>query len=1005
MEDSTQIPIPFSSEFTCPDSTGQPAQQNLQTSFGHDTCLVNDELCQQLKSTSPSNSFFFPINAKVASPVNNQTLTDSGDWHDLNHEQSENGGQDDTGKTKKTRRRKPVNCSFCRRRKLKCDRKHPCSNCVKRNIETSCTYATEPNNGGPKEEPLATATSVKHDKPPCILPESSTARSLTNSSRQQSCSSISDLSSVGHTSMNHNEVTSAASSPGGRAIKIKPQQPRLVSRKARISRQTTNKPKFSDFSEQEPNPDQAVALKKQLDKMEMLVLSMLQEKNSSDETYSSNSSPDTIDENSAMMEWSQAGDTGIRSATKKARESLGMLKVDMNGKSIYRGDTHWGSLFGEIQQLDDMLTRLKLTNPVPKCTDTDKQVTSPLLFMACGPSKMSPLDVLDTIPSRAICDLLIDRFFEVCDPCFPVVHAGAFRQECDDFWVNPTGTELVWVSLFLGVISFALQSYLPENVPPVFRGDPKKTWTLWLEGSEVCAFRGKLTYKPSLNNIRSMIIWILAQADVIAKPDWVDTASISIATVIRMCQAMGLHRDPKWFSIPRYEAEERRRIWYTVVYMESFCSLTQGLPAFIHSSGCDVSLPANIDEFDNIQERGQMTQPIPLSIPTSSSYLVHRSRMTKWLVKILEVSSALGSSADTQDYNQVLETHDSIHKAFCEAPVSLTTSVLNPTHEPVPPAQQIQQFWYELDYLRSILVLHRHFATLGMENIKYLRSRSETLRATSRILKLHNWFSKSPEAQGVRDNCSWFVWHFGVSHFLHAAMLACLALINHNGSFAPDEKIELTDLVDGTLRTFHQDKETCGKLTLLLKAMLMRIYEVSAMSDEQIAELRRSRAPPHGRKVSLNIPVFSRSITIESSTKLGDDKSNNNSCDKSYKRSRSESDGGLVNGSNIGSNINNNNENLMSDEMTGVTMEPTAAISAPDPFANMPNSGGVDPIANVEFSPGAASPFAWETFNTDDAIKSSAVGPNSIDMIMAQFDPYYMPFQSHPNDSWPQYSA
>ncbi|KAI0160229.1 hypothetical protein GGR57DRAFT_411479 [Xylariaceae sp. FL1272] len=41
------------------------------------------------------------------------------------------------------RRDKPqLSCNLCRRRKLRCDRQHPCSNCKKRGLGSSCTYAT-----------------------------------------------------------------------------------------------------------------------------------------------------------------------------------------------------------------------------------------------------------------------------------------------------------------------------------------------------------------------------------------------------------------------------------------------------------------------------------------------------------------------------------------------------------------------------------------------------------------------------------------------------------------------------------------------------------------------------------------------------------------------------------------------------------------------------------------------------------------------------------------------
>lgn len=46
-------------------------------------------------------------------------------------------------KIKKTRNRVPTSCDHCRKRKLKCDRQKPCSNCVKSQTEDLCKYAIQ----------------------------------------------------------------------------------------------------------------------------------------------------------------------------------------------------------------------------------------------------------------------------------------------------------------------------------------------------------------------------------------------------------------------------------------------------------------------------------------------------------------------------------------------------------------------------------------------------------------------------------------------------------------------------------------------------------------------------------------------------------------------------------------------------------------------------------------------------------------------------------------------
>ncbi|KAL3478995.1 fungal-specific transcription factor domain-containing protein [Aspergillus californicus] len=56
---------------------------------------------------------------------------------------SSNGGPSPEGQYRVVRKRNrvPLSCGPCRHRKLKCNRSHPCENCVKRGDASSCTYA------------------------------------------------------------------------------------------------------------------------------------------------------------------------------------------------------------------------------------------------------------------------------------------------------------------------------------------------------------------------------------------------------------------------------------------------------------------------------------------------------------------------------------------------------------------------------------------------------------------------------------------------------------------------------------------------------------------------------------------------------------------------------------------------------------------------------------------------------------------------------------------------
>lgn len=729
----------------------------------------------------------------------------------------------DAGALSKVRRRKrqPKNCSFCRRRKLKCDREHPCSNCVKRNIESTCTYANEPN---------------EHES-----------------------HRTSDLStSISPTNLVNTEAYNLNSIPRIPPKDLK--QPRLISRKA---------VKFSDFNPaQQEDPTQASELKKRLDKMEMLVLSMLQEKHSTEGSLSSNSTPESEDKNSSPLESSRHTSTtssasfnsstpssaaNARKHLTKARDSLGMLKLAKSGNSIYHGDTHWQGLFSEIEQLEDLICNLSLKHKTQATANAatgirmpvnEKEDLAPFPFMSAGGSKMNPLDVLATIPSKAVCDTLIQRYFDIFESCFCLVHQPVFEKEYAEFWANPTSTELIWVSVFLGMLVLALQSYSAETVPESFRGNPRKAWLVWMEGMEVCATQGRILFKPALNNVRSALLWIMAQANYQSKWEWVDTCATSISMVIRMAQSMGLHRDPTWFAMSLYEAEQRRRIWAVVQYLDLHASVIQGLPCIISHFGTDVEPPANLNKNDISPDMAKMPQELPLTTRTAASFTIMRARMVRWLAKVLEDSAGIGPDAVKVSFEQVLELHHNIRTTFTDAPEYLSKSVLKGSNANCPPDLLVQRLWYEIDYLRTLHALHRYYGALGMADVKYRRSREESLYASVRLLQLQEWCFKSEEGIQMRQLFDWVCHNFLLSHFFHATVYVSLALIDHFDTFSVDQRLEQIRLVTLSRSIFVESLAYSGRfeaLCTLLCILVDKVHAISKMTVKERAEILRQK--------------------------------------------------------------------------------------------------------------------------------------------------------------------
>jgi hypothetical protein len=81
-------------------------------------------------------------------------------------------------------------------------------------------------------------------------------------------------------------------------------------------------------------------------------------------------------------------------------------------------------------------------------------------------------------------------------------------------------------------------------------------------------------YNPS---VYSLMAFLLLNSMLIREEESLSSCSF-VAVGIRVCQAMGLHKDGKDFGLDEIQVEERRRIWCHLMHLDVMTSIVSGLP-------------------------------------------------------------------------------------------------------------------------------------------------------------------------------------------------------------------------------------------------------------------------------------------------------------------------------------------------------------------------------------------------------------------------------------------
>ncbi|OTA90632.1 hypothetical protein M434DRAFT_366756 [Hypoxylon sp. CO27-5] len=289
------------------------------------------------------------------------------------------------------RRRLPVSCTLCRRRKLRCSRESPCSNCVK-SRSGNCVYDNDPPH--PRDRTAEVASGAAYRESHYSTP--------TNSS-------ISTLPS--HRSRTPPEATGS------------------------ITAQTLANQQHS--REVESLRSQIKQLEEQLSKVTRT---------------SSRPTASTSDSNIEAISSRIGGTFYIHHEDRSTGESQAISRSVTHKTRVF-GQSHWITGFSLVQNLivifepyvRDENSRVSLL--MQKSKSLARSIKS-------RRSPPWPTPPVNQLPPKDIADELVDRYLRTCETIYRVLHIPSFKKDYEAYWVSqaePNTAFLVQLKLVLAI--------------------------------------------------------------------------------------------------------------------------------------------------------------------------------------------------------------------------------------------------------------------------------------------------------------------------------------------------------------------------------------------------------------------------------------------------------------------------------------------------------------------------------------------------------------------------
>jgi hypothetical protein len=197
------------------------------------------------------------------------------------------------------------------------------------------------------------------------------------------------------------------------------------------------------------------------------------------------------------------------------------------------------------------------------------------------------LRLLDHLPSKAQCDILVSNFVESIHAVIPLMHLPTFRQQYISFWswlekcdhdVTPVGimSEIPsWVSLFFAILFASSVSCSSSQFTSTFGKIQRSVVSAKLHKSTMDALA--FVSFPRSPTVYSLMAYLTLH-NLLIREEEPSTPCSFIGVALRIAQAMGFHRDGSNFDLDPIQAEVQRRIWWHIIHMDVLSSIPSGLP-------------------------------------------------------------------------------------------------------------------------------------------------------------------------------------------------------------------------------------------------------------------------------------------------------------------------------------------------------------------------------------------------------------------------------------------
>ncbi|KAJ5579550.1 uncharacterized protein N7459_005535 [Penicillium hispanicum] len=492
---------------------------------------------------------------------------------------SPQGEEGDSSRVIQRRRRPPLSCTECRRRKLKCDRSLPCGQCVRSKTADSCVFVGS--------QPGVSSESSRRMSPPV-----SRMRPPGNSNDQ---------------------------SGGSGSMFVFDSKQNSKSNSNRVSKRS-HQDELHEMRQRLRMLENALAKPNALRTPETSVSDVFSETGTGTVTNSAEAAG--VDDRVRLLP-----DASFRGKKKKTR---------------YFGRSHYTTTVSFFQDIGTLMRRSPNAPKDKELLDMKKfktELWSRETQSHQRAFREQAFQLDEMVPPRNVADQLLQFYLDTFETTYRILHVPTFLKQYADYWHSPQKSDLGFVAQLLAVLAAGSCFYVstPENDDRDTYQQPAMKWIMAVQSYVSCTF---VSPDIDLRMVQTQCLLLVARLGVASDGD---VAWASSGSLIRSAMTMGLHRDPTRFrkSSSPFWSEIRRRVWTTIVELDLKISLDRGVPPSVDLDECDCDDPSNWDDSDLTEDMETNPAPISTAMYTQNFYQTLLTRTLPLRYRIAKKINAL----------------------------------------------------------------------------------------------------------------------------------------------------------------------------------------------------------------------------------------------------------------------------------------------------------------------------------------------------------------------------